>query len=231
MTQAPANNFPGMQPPPTPPAKSNTWMVVLFGCLGAFVVCVIVCGGVAWYVMSNVKNIAAEGVKVVAVQAINQSQLPDDQKKGVISHIDRVTAEFKSGKITLEQLGKVLETVSESPLLYVGAVYHVRGAIIQPSGLSADEKKEADRSAQRVARGLYEKKLVEADMNYIADPIMIVDANGEQQLKPNPTDDEVREFAKRAKEKADAVNIPDEDFTVDIADELGKAIDKATANP
>lgn len=51
--------------------------------------------------------------------------------------------------------------------------------------------------------------------------------DGSEQLKERLTDAELKAFLEKAKEKADAANVPDEPFEVNIADELEKAIDKA----
>src|SRR5436190_1674566 len=117
MTQSPPNNA-----PPTPP-KDNLLRYLLLGCLGFFllVVLVVVIGG--WYVASHFKQVATTFGRDVTVGFINDSNLPADQKRGITAHIDRVTEDYRKGKITDEQLGKIMEQIMESPVIVIGVVY------------------------------------------------------------------------------------------------------------
>ena len=49
-------------------------------------------------VVRNIRTIGANVAQAALVQQVDQSSLPADQKAGIKVHIDRLTADFKSGK-------------------------------------------------------------------------------------------------------------------------------------
>jgi hypothetical protein len=51
--------------------------------------------------------------------------------------------------------------------------------------------------------------------------------NGQTRLKKVLTNEELKAFLDAAKKKADDANVADEAFTINFADEVDKAIDKA----
>lgn len=217
--------------PPPPAKKSNALKYVLIGCLSTFVLAVIVCAVGGYLVARNAKSLGAEVARQITVGIVKQSPLPVDQKTGMIRHIDRVTADFKSDKITSEDLERVLVEIVESPLFKVGMVYFAEQQYIQPSALGDDERKEASLNLQRFARGLYEGKIPMSKLEEVTAPITVVDSDGEKKLKENPTTKELRAFLAGIKQEADDAEIPEEPFEVDIADELGAAIDRALEQP
>ncbi len=94
-----------------------------------------------------------------AAQAIQQSQLPDDQKTRITKRVDGLADDFKNGKITFEDFGKVLEQIGDSPLLPLAMVYGAEEKYLKPSALSKEEKDAGVRSLQRLARGVAEKNI------------------------------------------------------------------------
>lgn len=79
-------------------------------------------------------------------------------------------------------------------------------------------------TVQRYARGVHEKKIPKEDIEETAKPIADPDGNGRWEIKDNPTPMEIDQFLANAKAKADAANIPNEPFDLNIAEELRKAI-------
>ena len=113
--------------------------VIAIGC-GTLVVLAIV---LLVIVIINFRKIAAGTFHSVAVRAVRESQLEEDQKRDVIRQIDKLAGEFKDEKITMEQLGAIAEELAEGPLMPLGVLMVVRATYIEPSGLSEEEKKDA----------------------------------------------------------------------------------------
>jgi len=109
----------------------------------------------------------------------------------------------------------------------LGLVMAADEKYVKPSGLSNDDQDAARRTLQRLARGAFEKTIPENEVQEAMQLVMQHQPDGSQQLKERLTDDELKAFLEKAKEKADAASVPDEPFEVNIADELEKAIDKA----
>ncbi|MEK7866934.1 MAG: hypothetical protein AAB434_09655 [Planctomycetota bacterium] len=209
-------------------SHSNRRGGVLKGCLivAAILVVLAACAGV--YVALKWKSWAADAARAAVRDSVEGSQLSEDQKKRVIARIDRFADDFESGKVSIEQVTKVFEEIASGPLLPLTMVYAAKEKYIKPSALSADEKAAGTRSLERVARGVYEKKIPQSALEELTAPISTTNAQGQKQLKETLTTEELNAFLAAAKKKADDAGMPDEAFTVDIATEIENAIDKAT---
>lgn len=128
------------------PAKAGggTWKACLIGCFAVFLVILVVCGGLGYYLYSNAKNIAIDFAQNVAVEVVRESDLSDEDKDAVIAQIDRVADEYKAGNIDTEQVVKIMEKLVESPLLSLGIIYFIEQQYVNPSELSEEEKMRLD---------------------------------------------------------------------------------------
>src|SRR4029453_19582350 len=72
-----------------PPRSSGSGcgLGLLIGCLGVFVVCVLLCAGSVWYVKQNAGKWMAGVVREVIVSMVKASEIPDGEKTGVIPEI------------------------------------------------------------------------------------------------------------------------------------------------
>jgi len=191
-------------------------LLIIFGIL---FLCVVI-GGI--YVAMHMKEWAADFANLAAQEVIKNSGLPDDQRTAILTEIKQFGDDYKSGKVSNEDLMRVAKTVSESPLLPLAGVQMARHKYIEPSDMTEQQKAEAVLAVQRFARGVYEKKIPKEDIDDITKPI--ADLRGNGRLKENPTRMELDQFIANAKARADAAMIPNEPFDLDIAEELKKAI-------
>lgn len=216
-----------------PPQQGKPWTkYLLFGCLGAFTLTVLVCGGLGFYVAANAKKFGVQIVRTATVAAINSSQIPADQKKGMITQIDRVAADFQAGKITQEQFDQIMQGLGESRIFEMGRVLYIEHHQLANSSLSEQEKSQGSRSLQRVMRGLKQAKIDESTFSDIVSPLMQTDPKTrEETLVDKPTPEAMRETLARATKAADAAAVPDEAFKVDLGEELKTIVDQALAKP
>ncbi len=208
--------------------EAKHWLI---GCSIAFVVVVIIAVAASLWAIRTAKTWGTDLARGAIVQQIETSSLPDDQKTGIIGSIDRVADDFKAGKMSTEELARIFERISESPVLPIGMAYFAREKYIAPSDLTDEEKIGAERTLQRLARGVFEKQIPESQAKTVMAPLQKTDGNGNQTLKETATNEEVRDFLERAKAAADAAEVPDEPYVVDIAAEIEKAIDETMALP
>ena len=194
------------------------------GCAAGALLLVVVAIG-AWIAM-NWKTVVADGAKQVAADAVAKSKLSADDKDRVLKRINQLADDFKGGKVSTEQLAKVMEQIAKSPLLPLGLLMAADEMYVKPSGLSDDDKEAGRRTLQRFARGAFEKSIPDSDLKDVMKLLTEKQPDGNDKLKERLTDVELQAFLKKAQEKADAANVPDEPFEVSIADELDKAIDK-----
>lgn len=222
---------PGMDyVPPKPSGGGGTVKVVLIVLAAIVLAGVLVCAGIfaaVNYAVQQARQLAADVSRQTLVDMVEQSEMEAEDKQAVIAQIDRVAADFKSGKITLEQVGQVMEELAQSPLFVLLMVRAAESKYVLPSGLSDEEKTQATLTLERVARGVFEKKIDPDSLDAALDPISTTDAQGQRQLKERVSDDELRAFLAECRKLADGAGMPAERFSVDIGDEIKRSVDRA----
>jgi hypothetical protein len=193
-------------------------LLIIFGVIFLCVVIVSIYAALHW------KEWTADIANAAARQMVNDSGLPDDQKKMILSEVEQLGNDFKSGKISTQQLAQVAKAVQESPLIPLAGVQAARQKYIEPSTMSDKEKAEALLAVQRFARGVSEKKISRDTLAEVVSPVAELRPNGQWIPKDNPTRMEIDQFITNAKAKADEAMIPNEPFDLNIAEELRKAI-------
>ncbi len=214
----------------------------LAGCLivlGVLVVLVIV--GVV-IVVINGKGWVSAGIKSVAEQAIQASDLPESEKTEVLAEVTRLTDGFKSGDISFKQFIEIGTDIAEGPLIPAARVGGFESMYLAPSGLSDEEKEAGGLALSRVAQAVSEDKIEADPLADIFDPIKTVNTTGPGVHINHPkftlhlkapkdcTDDELREVIANAVAAADAAEIPNERVVFDVSDEIRAAIDRALSD-
>jgi len=224
----------GAQPPPPVPsgAEASTssggpsaLQVIGIGCL----VLVLLCGLGGYFVVRNFKRLATNLARQAAVQGIRSAGLPKDIQDGFIKHIDRLVDGYKSGKISTEQLGTTLEAIAESPIIPMTLILLADTHYVQGSGLSDAEKQAGTRTLQRFCRGVVEETIDSDQVDQVTALISEPKPDGGTRFKEALTDQEVRTFLAKAKEFADAAEVPDEPCPIDPVATFGELVDKALA--
>jgi hypothetical protein len=234
------------KPPPfyqEPPRSSGggCGLSLLIGCLGVFVVCVLLCAGSVWYVRQNADKWMAGMFREFIVATINGSEIPAQEKTEVIAQIDRVVEAYKKGQIKSEDLEPMMEKLQKSPAFLLISAWGLEKAYLDPSGLPAEEKEQGRRTIQRAFRGLCEQKITQEQFSKIMpqqqfqSQAEVKIENGKTVVKQNqgsqnrPTDEEVRKMLADLKKLAEDASIPDEPFEIDIGDEVKKVVDEVLA--
>ena len=220
---------PPSEPPYAEPPRRSYWTPILLGCAGVSLAVLLLCGGLIWYAVTNVKSIAANATRDALTSMIRSTELSPEDKEALITEIDRVVEQYKSGEITLEQIGRIVEELEQSPLLGAAVIFFAETKYVEPSGLSDEEKADARRTLQRIARGIHEDQLQMDQLEGPMQHIQRTGPDGEQQLKENLTDEELRQFLAELKQLADDAQVPDEEYRVDIGQAFKEAVDRALA--
>jgi len=214
------------------------------GCLIAFAIVAALAIIAVIIFLTQWKKVAAAGVMAGTTAIVQQSSLPQDQKDTIIARMETVSSEFKSGAITTEQFGKVLEAIAEGPIMSLGMIQGVQDSVLAPSALTDEEKEAGTRALQRLSRGVVEGKFTNNDVQAALDPVMEQTADGQPRIKTPtstpgggvnadvqangaPTTEDVKAMIAKARKAADDAAIPDEPYAVDFVAELDKAIAKA----
>ncbi|MEK6703231.1 MAG: hypothetical protein AABZ53_13275 [Planctomycetota bacterium] len=197
------------------------------GCLITLAIFIVLLVAAGIYVSMHWRGWVAYGMQKAGTDMVAQSPLPQDQKDRITTRINTFTADFESGKISMQQFADVAKEVGEGPLMPLGMVWGVREKYVAKSGFSTEEKASAERSLQRLARGLAEKTIPWSTIDEISGPVATKQGKNNYKLKEKVSDEELRKLIKDATARADAAKVPDETFEVNVADEVDKAIDKA----
>jgi hypothetical protein len=202
----------------------------------------VVCVAGVYYVVSNVDKWLVSLGREAIVAVINESELPDAEKKEVIEQVDRVAAAYKEKKINQEDLERFMTDLEESPAMSVLTLYGIEEVYLQESDLPEAEIAAGRRTFQRVIRGLLEGKISE-DTLYAALPqeeqmLRVEEDNGNGKLKQEDirevgfapgeevSTDDLREMLAKLKVAANNAQIPDEDYQPDIGEEVKTLVDR-----
>jgi len=205
-------------PAPTAPdsKKSNC---LLYGGIGCVIVLIVV--AVLIYLAINwgmyaVRGAGASVAQQMASQVIDESSLAPDQKQGLKQSVQGLADDFRDGDITMEQLELIGRGLTESPLIVVGVADAFAQQYIESAPLDDAQKADARLQFDRLARGIYEGSISQSSLQAITTPITITDAQGNQTIKQNPSQDELLEVIEMAQAEADAAGIPSEPWDVDV---------------
>jgi hypothetical protein len=175
-----------------------------------------------WYAYRKMPDIAQS----VIVAAVDESDLSAEDKQVVKRQVERLVQAYKQGKVSNERLIQFAERLTKSPLMDLMIAYAARVQYINESGLSDEEKAAADRTLQRLARGVIEKKIATEDLDAALDHISNELPNGGREFSEEVSDEDLRAFLAECKRLADAAEVPDADYKVDIGTELRKLVDE-----
>lgn len=220
------------QPAPAgePPKKSNTLKYLVIGCLGFLLLCVIFCAVGGYLVVTNARSIAGSAATSIARSAVNDLPLPGDQKTRINSQINRVADEFKAKRLTIEQVGEVLQHVVQSPELLVGGMYYTAKNHITRSAFDEAAKSDAQTTIMRLATGFLEGKIGESDLRSVTAPLFTTNSEGEQVLKTTLPDEELRKLIRDAREVVEAAGVSVQVSEPDIASAVERSVDQALSN-
>jgi len=214
--------------PPQPRKSGLSWLwALLFIFLGFLFLGGVVCVAGVCYVAANLDKWVVGIGREAIVAAINDSELPDEEKTEVITQVDRLVTAYKERKINQEDLERVMTELQDAPALKALTLYGVEDEFLEGSGLKGKELAQAHRTFQRALRGVYEGKLSDEAFFHLLPGGDFEDIRPASTDTPENDDDDLRESLAKLKVMADNARIPDEPFQLDIGDEVKKLVDRA----
>ena len=214
------------------PPSSGKWVAgCVLGCLGMLLLTVVgvIVGG--WYLAQFAKEKAIGFVEEEIRSQIDKSPLNPAEKQSAKEQVARVASEFKAGRITLEQVGKVFEGLSKSPAFASFVVNAAYARYVHPSGLRDAEKAAAKTTIERAARGGLDGRIPKDTLDQSLSTIEQTDAEGKATPKEKLTEEEIRSLLAQLKKLADDAGIEPEPQPVDFAAEFKRIVDTALASP
>lgn len=182
-------------------------------------VMVIICGGLVTYVAYNFPKWAAALARGPLVAAIDQTDLPAEQKTIIKHNIARVAQAFQAGQISFSQLKSILARLADGPLSRLVMVEAVKYQYAQTHPVADDERAETMLVFERFQRGIVEGTISDAKLDK-ALGLIKQPAEQNRQL----TEAEIKPFIDAMRAAVDEANIPTEPFQPDYAAEIEKAV-------
>jgi hypothetical protein len=208
--------------------KQRSWLqTCLIGCLIIFVFLIVVAILATIWVTHHWRGWASNFGSAAIKQAIDASDLPPQQRQAIGEQVDRVAEAFRSGRLSVDQMGSIMEKLAKSPLMTSIMANAADKKYLARSGLSDAEKAAGRDTIRRFAAGAIEKKIDKAGIDAAMAHISDIEPNGNVRLRQNVTDEELRAFLAEAKVQADKAGIPDQPPTFDAAAEFKRIVDEA----
>lgn len=212
--------------PPAGPPPGGCGMIFR-GCGCLLIVLLVAAIAVGVWVVYSWRSIAANVGHQIAVNAITAAELPEGDRRRILEWLDQIREDFAEGRIDVGQLGRMVEAIAEGWFVPLAMIAAADAKYVQTSGLDRDEKLAGRRTLERLAQAIVTQKIGPQDAETLLAPVLETKEVGTSTLKEKVTDAELREFLAGAKERVDAIGIPDQPFTVNVADEFDKAINQA----
>jgi hypothetical protein len=214
-----------------PVRQRSPWQTCLIGCLvvlGVMLVLAVIAG---FWISRNWRGWFADVGSQAINQGIDSSDLPPQEKMEVKVQVERVAKAFREGQISNKQASDIVKKLMESPLMPLFVVMAVERQYFDRSKLSDEEKAEGRESLKRFARGIFDGKIDEKGIDSVMAHVADREPDGEWELRPAVSDDELRAALTEAKTRADAAGIPEEPENIDPSDEVKRIIDEALNQP
>lgn len=206
--------------------EKSGWSTCLTGCLIAVLVMIVLIAIALFWVSRNWREWASNYGAQALKQVIDESQLPVQEKVEIKVQIDRVADAVREGRVSREQLGTLMQTMLESPLMTSFVAAAVESQYFDKSDLSDEEKSDGKRTVRRFLRGTIDGKIdqqgIDAAMSHVADR----EANDNWKLRKQVSDEELRAFLAEAKAQADEAGVAEEPEDVDPSDEVKRIVDE-----
>jgi len=213
---------------------------VLVGCLVALGIAIILVILTTVFVMNSWRGWVSGGIKQGLTAVLNETQIEQIEKDEINAHIETLMTRFVDKNISTEDLFLITAEIFEGPLLPMGIVEASYEGYFANSELDDDAKADAKIQLGRLAYGIYAEDISIDDLETILAPIeapagtnngaVQVEFNNREFNLKNPDETSVEELLEviaNAKAAADEAEVDETPATIDLSDEVGKAIAEA----
>jgi len=220
--QTEQNSFDTWDPDTVPEQKNSG---CLKGCLiiGAVMLIVFIVG--IWVASQHWRGWASGFARTTLNEMLRQSELPAAEQEQIRSEVERLFTEFEEGRLTQAQVQRLIDELAGSPLSANVIARAIEEQYFDSSSLSDEEKETGRMTLRRCARGVFDRKLSEEDVDAVLGKIGTKNPDGRWELKETLTDEELRTFLAEARSRADEAGIPETVEEIDLAVEVKRIID------
>ncbi len=166
----------------------------------------------AWMIMGNQGPMAARAIESQMIPWVEQSSLEPTDRDSIVRELRDLVEDLKADRLDERQMFRLKARIADSPVLQWGAIQQLQ-AKIQASGLTQQEKEDADLQLDRFLRCAGEGKMAMEQMEFVVQKVVTKERSSGRLTALSSTDDQaLREFLRRAKALCDNAKIPEEPF-------------------
>jgi hypothetical protein len=199
------------------------------GCL--IVILLMVVGGILAYVNRATigRTVMGKSIEVIAERGLTALQFPEDEKDALLAPIRELSADFRAGRVTMDEMEAIVEEImSERVLAAVGSrVFESMSETIP--GLGEDEREAARFDVSRFAHGIMEGDIPAEQAEELLELVMIPGSGSDTsppKFRNDLTQEDFARVMEFVAEKADDAGIPNKFFEIDAASEVRAAIER-----
>jgi hypothetical protein len=204
---------------------------ILIGCCGGLLLLAVLCVGGGWYGLNKAKDGAAGIMRSEMADVLAKTELSTEQIEGIDGEIERFEIAVRSWSLT--ETAKHMANVALLPDELVNMTIHVAlvgysNFVLPNTDLPEEERELGKRTIQRYARGIDEGTIQGGQSDRNSWELNTKQEHGE---KVEFNVDEVRALLADLQQAAEAAQVPDEPYEVDLTLKLKGIVDTVLSDP
>jgi len=187
----------------------------------------IFCGISTWYLFQQRTELAIRTLTGDVIPALQQSNLPPEEKAEVVQILEGVVSEAQAGQLEDWQASGIMERLNRSPILEWGDLSAVEAMIAASDAFTDEEQAEAEKQLSRLRKAVDQGEATAVDFSRdVLDPVLIdEDPSQRPRLDRQATAAQLRKVVEEAKVVADRARIADASFDVKLSDIIRREVE------
>lgn len=179
------------------------------------------------------RSAAAKVVEIIAEEVMDEVGLSEEEKRSASKPVREFAQKVRDGEASMEQIAAVAKEFAEGKAWAALLMRGFQTKYLEPSELTDDEKAAGRVLVGRFTDGLLKESIPMERLEEISDIVSVktTGADGKEQvkLKDTITIEELKSCLVIMKDAADKGGVEDREFTHDIGEMIGEAIEKGMA--
>ena len=197
------------------------------GCIFLLLLVALVGAGV--YLYFQAPNLVIDWARAATVKAIEDSEIPADQKQAVIEQVNRLAEGVKERGLPPIVIVDMVQDMPRTPMFQV-VLLQMSKQEIAKLDLEPEVTGEYLLAVQRAQRGLVEESFTSFALDDAFAHTFKKDDNGIRTLREGNTKEDWAAFAAALKEAADKAGVPEESYEVDLGVVVKQFVDQVLSD-
>ncbi len=198
---------------------------MLYGCIGLVVLGLLAAVG-SYFGAKQMLKVAAGEIYESVGEEMRDMDLSDQERQDADKILVELRDGMRSGDIGLGKMPEIIEAMQDGDIISYGLLLSIRQDFAEDTTLSDDERADGKRQLGRIGDGIAKNRFGTSEMEDILGTIVTRTSDGQLEVNEDPTSDELRETAKRAKEAADQANLSEDPPPINFVGELQAILDR-----